>query len=110
MLWASGCVGPPASDVEVCRDLVHRLCLSEVCPQVVPLVPTGRACEATLREATGCAQETFSFIRPSREQFLSCRADLLKAGQGPEQHPACADVGQSFSRCPDLVQLLKGVK
>jgi hypothetical protein len=110
LVSVSACVGPAAPDVEVCRDLVHRLCLPAACPQVIPLFPSGLSCDAQLLANSGCDKDDFAFSIPTREQFLSCRVPLLHAGQSAETHPSCDDVAQSFEQCPDMVRLLSGMK
>lgn len=105
----SGCEGPPAPDVEVCRDSIHRLCIADLCPQVVTLF-SAAACEAALRTNTGCDRDGFVFTSPDRAQFLNCRVALLRAGSGPEQHPSCDDVAESFDRCPDIQRFFAGTR
>ena len=105
----SGCEGPPAPDVEVCRDSIHRLCIPDVCAPVAALFSSG-SCETTLRANTGCDQDAFVFSSPARAQFLNCRVALLRAGQNPEQHPNCDDVTESFDRCPDVQRFFEGKK
>ena len=108
-LGLAACLGPPAPDVEVCRDAIHRLCIKDLCPQVTPLFSTG-TCEVTLRANTGCDTDTFVFASPTRDQFLNCRIALLRAGQNSETHPSCDDVGETFDRCPDVVRFYQGKK
>ena len=105
----SGCEGPPAPDVEVCRDSIHRLCVPNLCPAAAALFSTGD-CEATLRANTGCAGDGFVFTSPDRAHFLNCRVALLRAGQNSDQHPDCDDVNESFDRCPDVQRFFAGKK
>ncbi len=104
----AACAGPPASDAEVCRDLVRRLCLPERCSIVDSELSVGSDCEATLLARTGCGDDDFQFSEPSRPRFLECRLPLLRRGAHVEQHPACEDVEESFDRCPDVVRFLGG--
>ena len=102
--WA--CEGPNAPDVEVCRDAIHRLCIPDVCPSVVPLFTTD--CQTTLETRTGCASDSFVFTSPTRARFIDCRIALLRAGQNPEVHPSCDDVTDIWDRCPDVVRFYGG--
>ena len=111
LLLLQGCAGPPAHDVEVCRDYITRLCIPMVCPSVIPLFQTGLSCEAMLLNKSGCSNDEFVFgAAPSRERFLACRAPLLRAGQGSQTHPNCEDVVESFAVCPEVKRLMEGLK
>ena len=110
VLVVAGCTGPPAPDVAVCRDYIHRVCIPPVCGDVTPLVPVGQDCETTFLTNTGCANDTFKFTTPNRNDFINCRAGLLNAGDDPEQPPDCQDVTDSFDNCPAVVRFLQGLK
>ena len=101
-LLTCACVGPAASDAEVCRDTIARLCAPEVCAAVAPLVPAQQPCEAALTAQSGCNDDAFAFTQPSREGFLKCRLPLLRASVKTAAHPNCEDVNESFDRCPDF--------
>ncbi len=107
---ALGCAGPPAPDGAVCRDVIHRLCLTPVCAQVQGLIPTGQACEQHLQTKSGCITDEFEFTSPTRDKFLRCRLTLLRASENVEAHPACEDVVDFFDTCPDVVRLLQGIR
>lgn len=106
---AAGCSGPPAPDVAICRDVIHRLCLPERCSAVTFLLEVGNSCEADLLARTGCFQDDFAFPDPpGRDRVLECRQPLLREGLESEQHPACPDVTDMMEACPDVVAWLKG--
>jgi hypothetical protein len=104
----ASCQGPPAPDVEVCRDAIHRLCIPDTCAEVTALFSATASCETTLRTKTGCDSDAFTFTAPTRDQFLNCRIALLRAGEAPEVHPNCDDVAETFDRCPDVVRFYEG--
>jgi len=110
VLMLAGCDGPEAPDPAVCRDYIHRVCISPVCAQVATLFTPGTNCETTLQTNSGCLTDAFVFTTPTRNRFLSCRLALLRAGENVEIHPNCEDVAESFDRCPDVVRMLQGVK
>ncbi len=103
-----GCNGPAATDAALCQDFVHRVCLPDLCPQVVTLVPDGGDCENILRTRSGCGSDSFTFTTPDRSRFLDCRLNLLHAGDGVETHPSCDDVQTTVDLCPDVVQMFSG--
>ncbi|MFZ5467803.1 MAG: hypothetical protein ACOZIN_00080 [Myxococcota bacterium] len=107
VLGLSACGGKAAPDADVCRDLVHRLCLAPRCPLVDERLSVVDDCEATLLARTGCGADEFAFESLSRRRFLDCRAPVLRSGLGPEVRPACEDVAESFDECPDLVGFLR---
>ena len=111
VLMLAGCQGPEASDPAVCRDYIHRLCISPVCAQVLPLFTAGASCEKTLQTKSGCLGDDFVFTAPiTRDRFLNCRLALLRAGSNNEAHPNCDDVAEAFDRCPDVVRMIQGIK
>lgn len=106
-LWA--CVGPPAPDVEVCRDLITRLCLGPVCDVTTSALHVDAStCEPSLLTKTGCDADEFSFSTPSRDRILECRQPLVRASSARLIKPGCDDVSETLSTCPDLVAFLKG--
>ena len=107
---AVACAGPEAPDAAVCQDSIHRLCLAPVCSRVVDtLAVTGDAsCETTLLQRTGCGDAAFTFTTPTRERFLECRSPLLRGGPDRNDRATCADVEESFDRCPDVVTFFNG--
>jgi hypothetical protein len=114
VLAASACVGPPAPDAAVCRDMIHRICIPPKCSSTAALgldAGSGNAsCEATLQARTGCDSDDFAFTTPSRDRVLECRVPLLHAGKDPEQHPDCLDVDQLITECQDVTRFLQGVQ
>lgn len=103
------CTGPEVSDVELCRDVVHRLCQPALCPQVTSVLTVSQEfCETTLLTRGGCTTESFAFSAPARNRVLSCRLPLLRKGDGVEAHPACEDVAEVFDRCDDVVVFFGG--
>ncbi|MBL8919529.1 MAG: hypothetical protein JNJ54_11750 [Myxococcaceae bacterium] len=109
LLSCLACAGPDAPDVAVCRDLVTRLCLGPLCePTTTKLGVEAMSCEATLLMRTGCGSDSFSFTTPTRAQVLDCRVPLLRQGASQKVKPACADVAEVFTDCPDLVRFFGG--
>jgi hypothetical protein len=104
-LFALSCNGPDASDVAVCRDYVHRICLPTLCDAVVPLVTSADTCETQLLQKSGCDNDNFKFTDPDRADFLNCRLSVVRAGDNVSQHPNCDDVAESFDRCPNVVSM-----
>lgn len=107
-ILTAGCSGPPAPDVALCRDVVHRLCLAPVCQLVKDRFSPGDACEDTLLARTGCAADDFEFGTPSRERFIQCRNILVQSGAEPEKAPACEDVERMLNECGEVVRFLEG--
>lgn len=101
------CSGPPASDGALCRDVAHRICISE-CGNAYNSLGLQNAanCDAVLQQRTGCTDDTYSFEGRGidRSSFLSCRLPILRAGDDVEQRPDCADVDDMFRGCPQLLQ------
>lgn len=107
LVCVSSCVGPEAPDVALCRDVVTRLCLGPVCEAVTErLVVAPERCEPTLLERTGCGAESFAFTTPSRARVLECRVPLLRLGASLAVKPACQDVADVLSDCPDVARFL----
>lgn len=109
-LLALGCEGPPAPDGAVCRDFIHRVCIQPICPSVQALIPGAQSCAEQLETKAGCLTDEFQFSSPTRERFLSCRLALLRESPNVEAHPSCDDVAEMFTRCPDVVRMLQGIK
>ena len=105
-----GCSGPPAPDAAICQDVIHRLCLAPRCGAVDTTLSVGDGCEATLLARTGCGADDFAFGGFSREEAVSCRVPLLRAGSGAGQHPKCLDVEEVLDKCDALVAFLKGAQ
>lgn len=101
-----GCVGSPAPDAALCRDVIHRLCHAPRCAVVDAAFPYEAQCEESLQTRSGCAAEDFSFTTPSRARVLECRLPLVRVGTGVEQKPSCDDVAETIERCDDLVLFL----
>jgi hypothetical protein len=105
---AAGCSGPPAPDVAICRDVIHRLCLPARCVGVTVILEVNDTCEADLLARTRCYQDDFTFPEPpGRDRVVDCRRPLLREGVEPEQHPSCLDVDDMLELCPDVVAFLK---
>lgn len=103
----SACAGPPASDAEVCRDVIARLCAMPRCAEVDVLkVPTNADCTATLTSRTGCIDDAFEF--QNRSAFLSCRLPLIRNGLEIGTAPSCLDVDETFRNCPSMVTFFGG--
>jgi len=108
LLLAAGCVGPPAPDADLCRDLVTRLCLVPRCGQVDSQLAVSDDCEATLLTRTGCGSDDFTFSEPSRTRVLECRMPLIRVSTSHAVSPGCDNVAEVFTNCPDLVRFLGG--
>jgi hypothetical protein len=108
LLLSLSCAGPAADDADVCQDLVSRLCAQPVCESVTQTLVPGESCSEELLRRTGCGSVDFQFSTPSRARFLECRAPLLRLSDRTDVHPACEDVTEALSACPDLVAFLRG--
>jgi hypothetical protein len=109
VLFLSACVGPPAPDVEICRDVISRVCAQPVCTSAaVQLNLPTMDCEATLQTRTTCADVNFTFTSPTRNRFLECRLPLVRESTTVGAKPSCDNVDESFRNCPDLVRFLGG--
>lgn len=104
-----GCMGPPAPDAELCRDVIDRLCATPVCPsaQVRFNLPE-MDCAATVQQRTGCFDIDFAFTTPSRARVLECRLPLVRESSARLAHPSCEDIDETIRICPDLVRFLGG--
>lgn len=107
----AGCVGPPAPDVEICRDVIARVCASPICDTATSslTVADDGTCEATLRTRTGCSNDAFTFTRLSRNRWLECRLSLVHDSTDVTAKPTCPEVTEFLSNCPDVADLLKGL-
>ena len=102
------CVGPAASDAELCRDVITRVCLTPVCEVAsTRLGVDGGSCQGTLARRTGCGADDFAFSTPSRERVLDCRTPLVQASAKRDAKPSCDDVSD-FLRCADVAEFLGG--
>jgi hypothetical protein len=102
-------VGPEVSDVVLCRDVIHRLCIAPRCSSM-SVLNVDNSCEQVLQQRTGCDQEEFVFTAPSRDRVLECRLPLVRAGNETVQHPDCLDVDHTLNECTDLTRFLQGVQ
>ncbi len=103
------CVGPPAPDVELCRDVITRLCAEPVCSGVTAKLNTpAMGCEAELQRRSGCDVAEFAFTTPTRDRVLECRLPLVRESNLVVAHPPCEYVDETFRNCPDLVGFLGG--
>jgi hypothetical protein len=106
----SACVGPPAADAELCRDLITRLCLGPRCALVDSQLVVDDTCEPTLLERTGCGADDFAFVAPSRPRVLECRLPLIRVSVSHGVQPGCDNVAETFANCPELVSFLGGTQ
>lgn len=104
----AGCVGPAASDAELCRDVITRLCQAPLCDEAQrSLSVDAGVCEETLLAQTGCGAAEFSFSTPSRQRVLECRAPMALESSARSAKPTCGAVSEVL-RCLDLLAFLKG--
>lgn len=109
LLLLPACVGPEAPDVEVCRDVITRLCLGPVCSSTATkLNVNDTGCELALQARTGCDQVEFAFSSPTRERLLDCRLPLVRESTSRLVKASCENVDEAFRNCPDLVTFLGG--
>ena len=105
----AACTGPEAPDVDVCRDLIDRLCAAPVCSSVGTAFQVGDdGCVARLRAQSGCGDDGFAFTQPTRSRALECRLPLVRSSSAQGAHPDCLDVDETLRICPDLVSFLGG--
>ncbi|MGV3619179.1 MAG: hypothetical protein ACO1OB_00100 [Archangium sp.] len=108
---SSACVGPEAPDVELCRDIIGRLCLQPYCAGAQSrLNLPAENCEVELRTRTGCGEETFTFETPTRQRVLECRLPLVRDSSNRSAAPRCDYVDETLRNCPDLVSFLGGAQ
>lgn len=109
LFLCSACVGPPAPDAELCRDVIARLCAAPTCPsaQARLLLPDS-GCEAQLEQRSGCDDAAFTFTTPTRARVLECRLPLVRESDKVSAHPSCDYVDETLRICPDLVTFLGG--
>ena len=107
LVFACACSGPPASDVEVCRDVIGRICRAR-CPSVDARLglTVNSDCTARLTTASTCITDDFRF--ENRDAFLSCRLPIIRSSDHVEATPPCTDVDEMFLGCPSLVQFFGG--
>jgi hypothetical protein len=101
-----GCLGPPAPDVEVCRDVIRKVC--GACSQAQQEVDATAQCADTLLSRTGCRADDFVFTAPDRSQVLACREGLLTGGTAVVSVPPCEDAVNALRGCPELTVFLRG--
>ena len=107
--WVFACSGPAAPDAALCQDVITRMCLARTCAGVSEQLAIGVGeCQSPLLERTGCGSDDFTFSEPSRERILSCRLPLVRQSTDPAHVPACDDVAQVLSNCPDVINFLGG--
>jgi hypothetical protein len=110
LFFLAGCVGPLATDAELCRDVVVRLCHVPVCDLAVSrLGVDASTCEEVLLARTGCGADEFAFSAPSRDRVLYCRTPLVEESDARLAAPSCENVADALG-CPDLVSFLKGAR
>lgn len=104
----AGCVGPAASDAELCRDVITRLCHEPLCDEAQrSLSVDAGVCEEKLLARTGCGADEFSFSTPSRERVLECRTPMALESSSRSAKPTCGAVFELL-RCLDLLAFLRG--
>jgi len=111
LVLACACQGPLASDAEVCRDVVRRLCSSRCAVADAKLGLTMNSdCNMQLTTAAGCEVDSFTFegAGTNRNDFLSCRLPIIRTGDHIDQVPACEDVEDMFRGCPSMAQFYGG--
>lgn len=103
------CVGPPAPDHELCRDVITRLCAQPVCATAqTRLALPEMNCAVELEQRTGCNSAEFVFTTPSRERVLDCRLPLVRESDNRAAKPSCDYVDETLRNCPDLISFLGG--
>lgn len=111
LVFFTACVGPPAPDAELCRDVIERLCAPPACSIAsTRLGLPAEGCVTELVKRTGCDDPGFTFTTPSRERVLDCRLPLVRESIVRGAHPSCDYVDESFRNCPDLVNFLGGAQ
>jgi hypothetical protein len=109
LLLLLSCVGPPAPDHEICRDIIARLCAEPTCTTAATrLNLPAMDCAATLEARTGCTTADFTFTSPTREEVLTCRLPLVRESAMRDAHPPCEYVDETVRNCPNLVVFLGG--
>ena len=107
IVLGAACSGPPATDAEVCRDVIRRLCVSR-CPEAdskLGLAPADD-CAPLLTARSGCGSDSFMF--QNRASFLSCRIPIIRSSDAIDAVPPCEDVDDMFRGCPTMVQFFGG--
>lgn len=103
------CVGPPAPDAEICRDVIARFCAEPVCVTAATRLKLPvENCAVELETRTGCNATDFAFTSPTRDQVLTCRLPLVRESDQRSAHPSCDYVDETIRNCPDLVVFLGG--
>jgi hypothetical protein len=109
LVFFLSCVGPPAPDHEICRDVIARFCAEPTCVTAqtrlnLPAVD----CAVALEARTGCASSDFTFTSPTREEVLTCRLPLVRESAMRSAKPPCEYVDETIRNCPNLVAFLGG--
>lgn len=109
VVFLSACVGPPAPDAELCRDLAERLCAPPRCASATLQLnlPTDD-CVNTVVVRAGCADPAFAFTTPDRLRVLDCRLPLVRETDVRNAAPRCEYVDEMMRNCPDLSSFLRG--
>lgn len=110
LLSLSACVGPPAPDSELCRDVIERVCASRSGCSIAAtrLDLPAEDCVATMAARTGCDVADFAFSSPSRDRVLECRLPLVRETTTRGAAPSCDFIDETFRLCPDLVTFFGG--
>ena len=110
-LFLLSCVGPPAPDAELCRDVIARLCAQPACTTAITrLNLPAENCETELETRTGCGATDFAFTSSNmtRAEVLTCRLPLVRESNERSAHPSCEFVDETIRNCPNLVVFLGG--
>ncbi len=108
VLLLASCVGPAASDADLCLDVITRLCHAPVCDETLSrLSVDAGVCEETLLARTGCGAAEFAFSSPSRDRVLECRTPMALESSSRFAKPTCEAVTEVLT-CLDVVAFLKG--
>ena len=110
-LFLLPCVGPPAPDAELCRDVIARLCAQPACTTAITrLNLPAENCETELETRTGCGATDFAFTSSNmtRAEVLTCRLPLVRESNERSAHPSCEFVDETIRNCPNLVVFLGG--
>ena len=111
LLLVLSCVGPPAPDYELCRDVIARFCAEPTCVTAATrLNLPAMGCQAELELRSGCDSSDFVFTSPTREEVLTCRLPLVRESDQRSAHPSCEYVDETIRNCPDLVVFLGGTR
>ncbi len=96
--------------MEVCRDVIDRLCIEPCSGASLRLSLPETGCAEALRARTGCDADGFTFSSPDRARVLECRLPLVRESDQRLAVPSCSLVDEALTTCPDLVTFLGGTR